>query len=359
MAERAGPLNEILARRHLPALDGLRAVSVFIVIGYHFGFSRIPGDLGVNTFFVLSGFLITWLLMKERSEFGRVSLGGFYARRTLRIFPAYYAFLLFSFTQECVRGYCWSHGLLLSGISYTVNYYNAFQGHPGTAIAHAWSLGLEEQFYLIWPGIFIALSRMQTGGMTGALVGMIGTVVAWRSFLVFGVGASSAYLYNALDTRLDTLLIGCLLAVCAERRWFDWVARAVGQSMLLPIVTLCLLVLSRTWGSPRYHYSLGFTIDAFLIAVFITQTVQLYRTGLWSWLEHPVARYLGRISYPLYLYHQFGLGVGRRLTLLPLGGKLIAGVAMTILLASGSYYLIERPFLAIKRRFQPRGVVER
>ncbi len=121
MAERARPLKEILARRHLPTLDGLRAVSMFIVIGYHFGFSRIAGDLGVSTFFVLIGFLITWLLVEEHVGFGQASLRDFYARSTLRIFPAYSAFLLFSFTQECVRGYCWSRGLLQPGISSTAN----------------------------------------------------------------------------------------------------------------------------------------------------------------------------------------------------------------------------------------------
>ena len=118
---------------------------------YHFGIDAVPGDLGVSAFFVLSGFLITWLLLKEYRDTGTISLRRFYTRRMLRIFPAYYVFVAASFAIDTVRGDHWRPGLGLSALLYVVNYYNAFQGHPATSIAHAWSLGIEEQFYLLWP----------------------------------------------------------------------------------------------------------------------------------------------------------------------------------------------------------------
>src|SRR6266480_7006418 len=100
-------LGAALSHRHLPVLDGLRAVAVFTVIAYHFGITAVPGDLGVSAFFVLSGFLITWLLLKEHAVAGTVSLRQFYARRMLRIFPAYYAFLAVSFAIDHFRGQPW------------------------------------------------------------------------------------------------------------------------------------------------------------------------------------------------------------------------------------------------------------
>src|SRR5690606_200728 len=109
----------------------------------------VPGDLGVTAFFVLSGFLITWLLVKEWKSTGSVSLKNFYYRRAFRIFPAYYAFLLFSVVADYALGERWSPSRTLSLLTYTSNYYNAFNGHPTNSTAHMWSLAVEEQFYII------------------------------------------------------------------------------------------------------------------------------------------------------------------------------------------------------------------
>jgi len=333
---------------HLPALDGLRAVAVFTVMTYHFGFDRVPGDLGVSAFFVLSGFLITWLLLKESSQNGRISLRSFYLRRTLRIFPAYYAFLIFSFLQESVRGYYWDTSLLLSGLFYFMNYFNALNEHPNTAIAHAWSLSIEEQFYLLWPPLFLFLNRMGKKTITLTLISIIGFVVVWRSVLFLGLGASNSYIYNAFETRFDNIAVGCLLAMCVESRRFQDFAQVLAKWTVVPFLTLTLLLWSRMGGTEAYHYSLGFTVDALLLAVLILQMVQLYRSWMWSWLEQPFTRYLGRISYPLYLYHLFGFGVVNRLGILPTYSRFALGILVCITIASASYWIIERPFLKLK-----------
>jgi peptidoglycan/LPS O-acetylase OafA/YrhL len=96
-------LSELHTARHIPSLDGLRAVAVMVVIVYHAGFAVVPGDIGVSIFFVLSGFLITWLLLKEEEQGGKISLRNFYMRRVLRIFPAYFAFLAVTFSFDAIR----------------------------------------------------------------------------------------------------------------------------------------------------------------------------------------------------------------------------------------------------------------
>lgn len=345
-------LSQVLAGRHLPALDGMRAVAVFIVIAYHGGLGAVPGDLGVSAFFVLSGFLITWLLLREWRADGSVSLRRFYVRRTLRIFPAYYVFLAVSFVLDRIRNDPWPDGLTAAAAGYAVNYYNALHGHPPTAIAHAWSLGVEEQFYLLWPAVFLLLARRGVRVLLPAVAGLVVAVLVWRSFLFLVGGVGTAYVYNAFDTRFDNLGVGCLLAICVERPWFDAVARTVARRVWLPLVTIVLLVWSRVGIGSAYHYSLGFTVNALLIAVLIVQLLQLSRRTLWSWLEHPVTRFLGVLSYSLYLYHIWGIGAGHQLRFLPPGLQFLAGVLASIALASGSYFVIERPFLALKRRFE-------
>ena len=344
-------LSQLLSRRQLPGLDGLRAISVFTVIVFHFGINAVPGDLGVSGFFVLSGFLITWLLLRELKETGTVSLRQFYARRFLRIFPAYYAFLAASYLYDRLRGDIWPHGLGWAGLLYFVNYFNATHGHPSTTIAHAWSLSIEEQFYLLWPCALLLLARAGRHWLAPALALATALVIAWRSYLFLHLHVGVAYVYNAFDTRFDNLAVGCLLAVCADRVWFERLARILTASAFLPIVTLALLLWSRLSIGDQYHYSLGYTVDALLLATLILQIMMLSASPLWRWLEHPIPRYLGVISYPLYLWHAWGLALGKHVRGAGAWGQFLAGVAVCIALASGSYYVVERPFLRLKARF--------
>jgi len=355
VTEFRGPSDEslppILSGGHLPALDGLRACSVFVVMTYHFGLSRVPGDLGVSAFFVLSGFLITWLLLKEFDRRGTVSLRDFYLRRVLRIFPAYYVFLTFSLAFDLVRGDGRARGLIVPGFAYLMNYYNALHGHPTTSIAHAWSLAIEEQFYLLWPALFLLLSRRSARQGVVTLCALVLLFSAWRTFLFLTGRAGAAYVYNAFDTRADILALGCLLAFAVRlpnaSRW----CATLTPFPAAPFVTIALLLLSRMGGSPAYHYSVGFTIDAILLAVLILQLLTLHGSGLWRWLDNPSVRYIGAISYPLYLYHTWGGAISRRIVQSgPTEVRIGVAIVISVMLASLSYYIVERPFIRLKTR---------
>jgi peptidoglycan/LPS O-acetylase OafA/YrhL len=342
------PLDEVLARRHLPALDGLRAVAVGIVIIYHAGYDRVSGDLGVTAFFVLSGFLITWLLLKEEDKNGTISLRSFYLRRSLRIFPAYFVFVAISFALDLALGDPWDLKSVVSAVTYTINYRNAFFGHDGP-IPHAWSLAVEEQFYLVWPVLLIALMRSRK--LLSGLIGIILGVCAWRSLLYVGLGVPNHYVYNAFDTRFDSLAIGCLLAVMTRIPAFVNVSRRLGAKAVYPIPVILLIYVSRDLIGPTWHNTLGYTVDSALFAILIVQLMQLSAEPGWRWLDSRLAVWIGALSYPLYLWHIWGLSMADNLT--RSDGRsvnFIVGVVLSFALASLSYYGFEKHFLKLKGR---------
>ncbi len=206
-----GSLGANLAKSHLPSLDGLRATAVFLVVFYHADIAWASGGLGVLAFFVLSGFLITWLLLKEEERSGTISLKSFYARRSLRIFPAFYAYWLLVTAALLLVQKRYVVAQAISSLFYVTNYYQALHGDPNTDFSHTWSLAVEEQFYLLWPVFFLLLknARNRLKFLIGAVVG----ISLYREILVFLVHRDQGYIYEAFDTRADHLLIGCLLAV--------------------------------------------------------------------------------------------------------------------------------------------------
>ena len=348
-------LQRKLSRSQIPALHGVRAIAVFLVILYHFGLP-FPGGHGVLIFFVLSGFLITWLLLKENEKSGTVSLRGFYKRRILRIFPAFYFYWIVVIALLLIghKNIPWPHAV--SSLFYVSNYYNAIFGDPNTSFSHTWSLGIEEQFYLLWPFLFVRF-RHDLKKMTLLLAGIIGAVWIHRCILYFFFHFDQTYFYAAFDTRVDNLMVGCLLAVLMKRGALMGFWRTACRSIVMPLSACTLLVLSIFAGPvliPRYRDFIGFAVDPILVAIIIVQMLALSSTVYFRWLEWPSVRFLGDISYSLYLWQQFTLGVTKHLQLI-MPVKLMVAVAFTIAAASFSYYVIERPFLKLKdKRFSLR-----
>ncbi len=347
----AGNLNQ----RTIPSLDGLRAVAVILVIVYHLKVPYVPEGRGVLTFFVLSGFLITWLLLKESERYGEISIRDFYIRRVLRIFPAFYVFwalyigLLVLFNSRLSKPE-WAD--CLSALFYVRNYRSALV--PGSHMAHTWALSLEEQFYLLWPWLFAAF-QYDLRKLTRVLLALIATVDIYRIVLFFGFHASSEWLNYTFDCRIDHLLVGCLLAVVLkrgslERAWAFATAR-VWFSLVPFGLILASIALGFRFHLP-YRIAIGFVVDPLLTAVLIVQVIAFGHSWLWGWLNSRVVRYIGRVSYSMYLFHVFTNGlVTRVLGQQPRWIVVMSAIGLAVLLGSVSYYMVELNFLRLKSRF--------
>jgi peptidoglycan/LPS O-acetylase OafA/YrhL len=352
-------LVERLSKSHIPALDGIRGISALLVFCAHAGLlPRQYGALGVAIFFVLSGFLITWLLLKENAATGTVSLKAFYIRRTLRIFPAFYVFWFFCVGMALLTGAAVNRAEVMSSFFYMGDYYNGLKqllpDGPKGIMGVTWSLGVEEKFYLIWPWVFLKyrndlpkLLKVVAGGM--CLVWVYRT-----SICLLGISPVD-YLRYAFESRVDNIMFGCLLAIAVKTGRFQKPLSRLTNAPFLPILLAAVLAGS-VWleesAGPMFHYLGGMTIDAILITLLIAQFITLSGTRLWSWLEAPPLRFAGRISYSVYLYHFTAIALVHRF----MGSsrwslQLTTAFCLTLGLATISYKLVERPFLLLKDRF--------
>lgn len=345
-------LEAILQSKTIPGLDGFRMIAVMAVVLAHSGVGTLffSARHGVAGFFVLSGFLITWLLLKEYEQSGRVSLKDFYIRRSLRIFPAYYAFIVVSLVWDLSRGNDDIREVIFPALFYLINYHNALEGHSSSSLAHLWSLAVEEQFYLIWPAIFIVIIKRGRNTAIVFLVCATVIVMIWRSFSYSILDWGESYVYNAFDTRFDNLAIGCTLAFLAERNLALRIFNKIGSQFWMPIATLILLFLSRQFPSDDYAYGPAFTLDALLLAILLIQLVRLSHSKPWSWLNNRYVVYIGVISYPIYLWHVWGFQAAKKFIFLPETAQLFGGIVISFMLAAVSYHLLEKRFLVLRRR---------
>ncbi len=371
-------------RGQIPALDGLRGIAVLTVMIFHFtifgemtadnfldaayrGFI-IVGWSGVDLFFVLSGFLITGIILdaKESPHFFR----NFYGRRFLRIFPLYYVFLALyffvighffpAFTQQTVGQEAWYW-------TYTCNILAARQGYLDSTISHFWSLAVEEQFYLVWPLLAYLLSSR---ALLRTCLGLMVASLTLRTVLV-SHHAPFPVFYGLTPCRIDTLAAGAIVALLLRgstpREFLVASARKVLVAMTAVLAILFV------WRHGLHNHdavvgTLGYTVVALtyssltLLAVMAPPTSSLTR-----WLSDPRLRFFGRYSYGMYVLHaplghallragivipRFPRVAGSHLPLQAL--FIVGGIGLTTLGALVSWYLLEAPVLRFKRYFEYR-----
>jgi peptidoglycan/LPS O-acetylase OafA/YrhL len=355
------PARYTAAMRYIPALDGLRGVAVLSVIALHAGFPWARyGFLGVDLFFVLSGFLITTLLLREWQCTGAINLRAFYVRRAARLFPALGALLVavalwsLTFASDGLADRNWVG--ILSSLLYAANWTVALgiREHIGL-LQHTWSLAIEEQFYLLWPFVLVALlrrgwswKRLLWLTLGGALLSAVWRVILWRLTLEPWRG------YAGTDTRADGLLLGCALALLLLNVPAIS-SRRIGY-VLLPVVGLAVLgcvaiswfgvTLRDFWWYSRGGYAVAALLSAALVLLAATGSVPLFRRVL---SVAPLV-WIGRISYGLYLWHYPILNSLERSTRTLDTWERLGLIALTVGVALLSWVAVERPVQQWARR---------
>ena len=327
----------------IPTLDGLRAISISLVLLAHAisaGASEAFAELGVRTFFVISGFLITTLLVRERDKYGKISLRDFYVRRVFRIFPAFYTYLAVMLALVIAGAFTISVTDFAFAMTYTMN----FHEHRAWWVGHMWSLAVEEQFYLLWPLMLVFLGNQR------ALRFAIGAIVlapVLRVGALYFFPKLSGLTDQAFPFVFDSIAIGCVLALARtdleswppykrllDARWF-W-------AVPLPLFA--------TLWITRPVIDLGFSTTAANvgIALALHRCVTRPSDAVGRVLELPAFVWLGTLSYSLYLWQQPFLNrhaTGWWVTLPTNIG--LAGAC-----AVASYFVIEKPALRLGRRFR-------
>src|SRR5262245_993592 len=242
---------------HIPSLDGIRGLAALTVFVSHAMYGDIvPGGFGVTVFFFLSGYLITTLLRMEHEQSGQVRLRNFYLRRVYRIIPPMYIVLTIAVLLAVTNIVPDRMTLdaVLSQYAHLTNYYYIFFGHQNFAPATSlmWSLAVEEHFYLLFPLLVSILFRYCSARRTaGILFGICLLVLAWRCYLVLGVGLGHRWTYYATDTRLDSILYGCIMGVwCNPALDRDRVDLGRNTWVVLMILSVGVLLFSFVYRSP-------------------------------------------------------------------------------------------------------------
>lgn len=339
-----------------PALDGLRGVAILAVLGSHAGFPLLKGgSLGVDVFFVLSGFLITTLLLLEQQRYGRIDLKSFYIRRALRLLPALYAVLLFSwvygnFFAPTDMAEQVNRGVIVT-FFYVANWYQALYGLSSLSILSPyWSLAIEEQFYILWPPLLMLFVRIESRRLLPCFL-VVGIIVSFcLRFALWDGPGSTDRLYAGLDTRADSILIGCLIATLFQSNRLKLSERS---STLIGVLGIALLAPLFVFASRKggFVYLGGFTLTALvagLLLISLLSNSVLVRVFEMRWLV-----WVGRLSYGIYLWNFICFHIAWQIVR-PWSGSAVvarlAGLALTLLLVSISYYWLERPCLRLKDR---------
>jgi peptidoglycan/LPS O-acetylase OafA/YrhL len=346
-----------------PSLDGLRAIAIVLVMLLHaqaMAGGAFPyffgGYTGVDVFFVLSGFLITSLLLQEWGDTGRISLRKFYMRRALRLFPALVVLLLVLGIGVKVFG-LYLHvtaATMLSSLFYVANWVVAYDAFDMGALHHTWSLSVEEQFYILWPLILIGMLRV--GLKPRVILAAIGSIIAFvfleRLLLWEGVVLSKDRFGHGLDTRADSLLIGCALAVLLYYRMLPSNARAITIYRSLGVLGAAFLVYWNVWtpSHAAFLYYGGCTAIA-VASSFVVLALQFpVAAPIRLVLESPFLVWIGRLSYSLYIWHYPMFILAKQFADWP--SVLAVQFGLSVVTASVSYYLVEQPALRFKKRFE-------
>jgi len=342
------------------SLDGLRAVSIILVMISHLvgvrGFA-VPeaagrvfelGELGVRVFFVISGFLITSILLRELAEHNSVNLVRFYFRRTLRIFPPYYLFVLVLAFVQAIGLIGLNAGDLSHALSYSSNY------HPQRSwfVGHTWSLAVEEQFYILWPATLLLIGKRKGLMLALAVIVMapLVRVMIWEDLPGIRDGIGQRF-----ETVADSIAAGCLLAGLRGRLHRVSAYQRFLNSKAIVIAVAMVLAGNAVHNHPLPHFFLGYTVMNLGIAFCIDWCVTNNSGRIGKILNCRPAVTIGVMSYSIYLWQQVFLNRYSESAL----SAFPANVALVSIAATTSYVLCEKPCFGLRKLIESRIFKER
>ena len=347
-------------KKYIPALDGMRALSIAVVVASHFWVGGlIPGGFGVTVFFFISGFLITRLLLSEYQAEGRISISRFYVRRFLRLYPALVALIaVLSVIYIVMKGRIdgWE---VFAALFYFINYFVLLFPNIDMPIRMLWSLAIEEHYYFVFPMVFALLAAFPRR-FIAILATAAALVFLWRLYLVYHVGIDLdpptprlPYTYIATDCRLDSILYGALLSLATQTgAGLRFTQRLVNWPVFL--IATAALLLAFLPRDPTFQETWRYSIQGLALIPMVACCVHGTQFGpLRRVLENQPMVWIGKVSYSIYLWH-FGIvrAVRSLFPHLSVIEQVAIGLPVIFLVASLSYYLIERPVVALRARWR-------
>lgn len=341
---------------HIASLDGVRACAVTIVFVAHSGFHNIvPGGFGVTVFFFLSGFLITTLLRIEFEKTNSISFKAFYLRRIYRIFPPLYIVLILVILIS-LAGIVPHHmriDAVASQFLHLTNYYYIIWGNqnmvPRTALL--WSLAVEEHFYFVFPLLFLILLRcFEYRKIALIILSFCALVLIWRCYLIFGESIPYTYTYRATDTRIDSIMFGCIMGVWANPSLDrDVIANKTTEIVLLS-TSVAVLLFCFIYREPDFRQTFRYTLQGLALFPMFHLAVKRSHWLIFCWLNWSFVRGLGAVSYTFYLFHLTGLTLAGKLGQESIAGRMILGFLITLGFSIMMYHFIEKRFAMMRKK---------
>jgi peptidoglycan/LPS O-acetylase OafA/YrhL len=330
----------------VPSLDGIRACGVSLLLFNHLA-AQLPNVLGTRgnpprLFFISSGFLIGSILLREKEKTGRLSIGKFLFRRTMRIFPALYTYVGVAALLSALGFVTMHHGDVLAAMTFTMNY------HPSRAwlLGHTWSMSVQEQFYFALP-LIVVLCGVR-GTMWAAIAAMVGAPfvrVASRYLFPGDLGSIGETFPTCSDAMATGVLLACLHRRLDAQRWY---VRLQSSPWMGAMILVAFAV--RAIPSWPFRMVAGETLQNIAMVLWIDWCVRNPQTIVGRVLNSRPAVWLGTVSYSIYLYQQLFEDEGA-IALLPYSAERIA---LIFAIGAASYYLVESPFMRVRALWEKR-----
>jgi peptidoglycan/LPS O-acetylase OafA/YrhL len=347
--------------KYISYLDGFRGYAILLVILSHFHLAQMDvAYVGVTLFFYVSGLLITKLMIVEHDRHSTVHLKDFYLRRVFRLYPALLFMLVVSIAVLLLHDYrvIWSD--IMAGLFYFTNYYLVYFDPPVTDANYLlvsrilWSLSVEEHFYLFFPLLFIWFYSNRHKRLLYLITALLVAFLLIRIVISLTAGdgmTAFQVTYYTTHCRADSILYGCLSALLLYKYEWKWYMKLLTSHIAVGLSVL-ILVVSLAYNDLLFQNTIKYSLQGIAFAILIPSFSLLYTKGpIRRIVDNPVMVYIGKLSYSLYLFHWVALKIGN-LYFSPNDPKWYAlVVSVTIVLSLVSYYFIEKPFVALRRKY--------